>query len=147
MTGKFTVCRGKLNNFFKMFIDWSHLTSSHTPKDSQRSPHNPAYTKLWDTGVRGPFIGGLFFTGIFYQETFFPETIFSGISFLGDFLSAYFFFQSTVFLFFPPRDFLSGNFFSKCSKCSKFDFVWSDLFPGFEFSSYDFETKNFLSYL
>ena len=65
MTGKFTEANW---NLLKNFIDWSHPTIPHTPKDTQHSPHDPTYTKLWEMGVRGPYFRGSFFT-----RTFFPH--------------------------------------------------------------------------
>ena len=57
MTGKFTV---GIQTIFFILIDWSHSTILHTPKDTQRSPHDSTYDKLWETGVREPLRGELF---------------------------------------------------------------------------------------
>ena len=41
------------------------------------SSHDPTYTKICESGVRGPFFPGLFpltfFPGIFFPETFYPH--------------------------------------------------------------------------
>ena len=64
-TGKFT--EGSWTSFY-FYIDWSHPETSHALKDAQRSPDDPTYsmyTKLWETGVQGPFFRGSLFPGLF----------------------------------------------------------------------------------
>ena len=64
---------GKIDRFFYFYrlIPPDDSTHTHTPNDAQRSPHDPKYTKLWETSVREVFFGGLFLGDILSRGSFF----------------------------------------------------------------------------
>ena len=86
----------EVENFFS-FHRWIHTTTSYTPKDAERSPHDPTYIELWETGVWEPF-----FWGTFFWMPFFPGTLFRGPLLWRPFYPGLF-----------PGDFLSEVFFSR----------------------------------